>query len=294
MQDSSDIGVEGIVSSEAAPVDASEVTKTYKPRDRSRRTAVPSSLAKRPVDRLVKAMAYLAAITLIGFAGYYGYSRYETTTAGAPVNRMLATLESKVRQRPRDLGARLALADAYLNLLRYDDALEQYSQAFKLNKKSQPAIVGTGLSYMYKKDDDKALEYFEKEIELYGKGEYARINATLEMAYYQAGLIWFKKNHYDRALDYFKQAAAIKRGSSDTFVMIGRVLVEKRDYNAAMTEFERALNFDPKYADAYYGLGVCLEKLGRKDEALARYRKAREISPDSKVINEAIERLEKK
>lgn len=300
MQDGSDLGLGrgdvelslGSTPREAIPRD--KLREIYRPRRHSRRAKKPAALREKPIDRFVRLLAYIVAIVAVGFGVYYGYGSYQTQKASNPVNRVSPQFEQYVRDHPRDLRGRLNLADAYLNLGYYDEAIEQYNQALKLNKKEQAALVGIGLAYMKKNDEDKALEYFEKEIELGRKSQYAGVNNVLEMAYFQAGSIWLKKSHYDKALDYFRQAAAIKPGSSDTYLAIGRALLEKKDYQNASIEFERALTFDPNYVDAHYGLGLALEKLGRKDEALVHFRRALELNPDFKLAREAIDRLEKK
>lgn len=266
----------------------------YRPRRHTKKPKKPKVLRDKPIDRVVKGLAYLVALGAIAFAAYYGYGSYEARQTSNPVKRVSPQLEQYVRDHPRDLRGRLNLADAYLNLGYSDEAIEQYNQALKLNKKEQSALVGIGLAYMKKEDEDKALEYFEKAIELGRRSQYAGINSVLEMAYFQAGSIWLKKSHYDKALDYFKQSAAIRPGSSDTYLAIGRALLEKKDYQHASIEFERALTFDPNYVDAHYGLGLALEKLGRKDEALVHFRRALELNPEFKLAREAIDRLEKK
>ncbi|MCL5292521.1 MAG: tetratricopeptide repeat protein [Actinobacteria bacterium] len=269
-------------------------TKTYQPRRQARRSKIPAVLAPTRTDRLIKRLVYLLAIAVVAFIAYYAYGNYQSKSSSVPLRRISPELEKYVREHPRDLAGRLNLANAYLNQGYYNEAIEQYNQALKLNKKEQSSVVGIGLAYMKKNDDDKALEYFEKGIEMGGKEQYAKINPVLESAYYYAGTLWFKKAHYDKALDYLRQAAYIKSGSSDTYMAIGRVLVEKKDYKAAIVEFERALNFDPNYADAHYGLGLCFEKLERKDEALMHYKKALQISSDFRLAREAVKRLEKK
>ncbi|MHB0976197.1 MAG: tetratricopeptide repeat protein [Candidatus Aquicultorales bacterium] len=266
--------------------------KVYEPRRGRRAKTVPEVFKPKPVDYLVKALKLVAVLGVVGFVGYYGVGAYQSTKESVPLNKISPVLEQEVRSKPRDQGARMALANAYLNQGFFENAIEQYEQVLKLNKNSQEAYVGLGLSYMKKGDEDQALDWFEKEIEVGKKGEYRKMNASLEMAYYYAGTLWFKKNHYDKALDYLKQAASIKTGSSDTYMAIGRILLEKKDFKAAATEFERALAFDPKFPDAHYGLGIALEKMGRKSEALARYREAVKLSPNFKLAKEAVERLD--
>ncbi|MCL4499859.1 MAG: tetratricopeptide repeat protein [Chloroflexi bacterium] len=303
MHDSNDIGMNqsggSLAAGEGGPggdaaIGAGNLTEVYKPRSRSRRAKTPEVFAPKRGDYLVKILKVVAVVAVLGFGGYYALTSYQNQRAAIPINRVSPILEQNVRNNPRDTGARVTLANAYLNQGFYDQAISQYDQALKLNNKSEAAVVGIGLCYMAKKDEDKALEYFEKEIEIGSKGDYSKINNNLETAYYNAGSLWFRRNHYDKALDYFKQAAYINSGSSDTYKAIGQVLIEKKQYKEAVTEFERAINFDPKYDEAYYGLGICYEHMGRPDVALMNYKKAVSISPGFTLAKKAAERLEHK
>ncbi len=51
-------------------------------------------------------------------------------------------------------------------------------------------------------------------------------------------------------------------------------------FEAAATEFERAIELNPDEATSYNNLGLCLTKLDRSEEAVASFRKAIEASPE--------------
>jgi Flp pilus assembly protein TadD len=46
-----------------------------------------------------------------------------------------------------------------------------------------------------------------------------------------------------------------------------------------VSHFERAVEIEPQSADSLYNLGVALEGLGRRDEAVARFTVAAGIDP---------------
>ncbi len=57
-------------------------------------------------------------------------------------------------------------------------------------------------------------------------------------------------------------------------------------------KFQEALKFDPKFADAHYGLAQAYEKKGDKKNAIAEYGKVLKINPNFKGAKEALNRLE--
>lgn len=66
---------------------------------------------------------------------------------------------------------------------------------------------------------------------------------------------------------------------------LGRVLLEKGQYQEALNEFERAKALDPKYAPAYAGLGLVLAETDRLAEGFEDLNKARKLAttPAEKV-----------
>ncbi len=53
----------------------------------------------------------------------------------------------------------------------------------------------------------------------------------------------------------------------------------KRDYDAAIVCFRKAVKLDPKHAAAHANLGIALKGKGQVDEAIACYKKAIELDP---------------
>jgi type IV pilus assembly protein PilF len=70
-----------------------------------------------------------------------------------------------------------------------------------------------------------------------------------------------------------------KREAAVTQVQLGVGYLEKNRLEDALMRFNRALEFDPRSADAYTGLGVLHEKIDRPDLAEQHYRKAAELAP---------------
>ncbi len=65
-------------------------------------------------------------------------------------------------------------------------------------------------------------------------------------------------------------------------------LYKKGDYAGALKEFEAVVAENPNYAGAYYYVGACQEKLGRRDQALANYQKANQMEPTNPTFARAL------
>ncbi|MDD3246373.1 MAG: tetratricopeptide repeat protein [Methanosarcina sp.] len=74
--------------------------------------------------------------------------------------------------------------------------------------------------------------------------------------------------------------AAVKpeetEGPSQLLIKAG----EAENYEDKLRLYDKALNLDPMYLDAWLQKGFVLDRIGRSEEALACYNKALEIDPD--------------
>lgn len=75
----------------------------------------------------------------------------------------------------------------------------------------------------------------------------------------------------------------VLRTTPDNYVAcahLGLALDEKGQVEAAVTQYERALQIQPAYAEAHNNLGNALCRVGRVQDAIAHYQKALELGPD--------------
>jgi len=60
----------------------------------------------------------------------------------------------------------------------------------------------------------------------------------------------------------------------------GNALVQNGNVNAALVDFQTALQLKPRYAEAHFNLGDALAQKGRMDEAIAQFQQAVQLKPD--------------
>ncbi|MCH7563292.1 MAG: adenylate/guanylate cyclase domain-containing protein [Gemmatimonadetes bacterium] len=75
------------------------------------------------------------------------------------------------------------------------------------------------------------------------------------------------------------RAVAIDVRDATAHCTLGRVYTALGDYSSAVAELEAAIDLNPSFALAHYGLAVCLMFTGRSEAAIPEYELAEQLSP---------------
>ena len=60
-------------------------------------------------------------------------------------------------------------------------------------------------------------------------------------------------------------------------------MLQRGDHLQAVERFREVIRLMPRYAMAHFNLGLALELLGRREEAVVHYRRSLDIEPNQKV-----------
>ena len=102
------------------------------------------------------------------------------------------------------------------------------------------------------------------------------------MAYTNLGILLAERGETEEAIKYYSRVdAIIPRAAARTQVYIGNALRIEGKRAAAAEHFKKALQLDPRHAEALVAWGVLLEEEGKDDEAFARFSEALKITPRS-------------
>ena len=99
-------------------------------------------------------------------------------------------------------------------------------------------------------------------------------------------------NDKAKALENFNKAIRYDYTFLDAYMDKGRILYDQKKYNDAASVFQLALKVSATYADAYYWLGKCQEKMGKKEEARLNYQRAYGLDKSLTEAKEAAENLQ--
>jgi tetratricopeptide (TPR) repeat protein len=98
---------------------------------------------------------------------------------------------------------------------------------------------------------------------------------------------------FPQALDLLDQIVVLKPDFAEAWNKRATVYYLIDDYSASLADIRVTLSLEPRHFGALSGLGVILQELDRKDEAMTVFRKALAINPQLDKVKESLERLEK-
>jgi tetratricopeptide (TPR) repeat protein len=88
------------------------------------------------------------------------------------------------------------------------------------------------------------------------------------------------KSNFPKALRHFEIAQRHESDSSKIEFQIASVWYDLGDFERSETWYRRAVDHAPNWGGAWSSLGDAVSQLGRKDESVACYRKALDVSPN--------------
>jgi len=134
-------------------------------------------------------------------------------------------------------------------------------------------------------DEESILDpEIERLSERLGKDPDSLVFAPLADAYRRSGLI-------EEAIDVLRKGMEKHPNYASAFIVLGRCYQDQKMYELARSEFEKALEVDRDNLLASKLYAAVLVPLGRKDEALERYRRLLEVDPTNAEIQRALDDL---
>jgi tetratricopeptide (TPR) repeat protein len=116
------------------------------------------------------------------------------------------------------------------------------------------------------------------------------------MAHYNAGVSYFELNRLDDAVKELEAAQAIASHGGGAMEqeavpaeeLLGRIWLQKNDYERARGQFNHLLTISPRNFLAQYGLGWVAQQEGKWDEALQHLQAAAEINPKGAAVRTSL------
>jgi tetratricopeptide (TPR) repeat protein len=185
-----------------------------------------------------------------------------------------AEFEKKNKDREAQIAKNKELNDSYsagktaLEAKQYDQAIEAFTKASTLD--ATQVVIWSGLADAYigaaSQKPAEAAELYEKGFDAYRKAIALKPD---DAAYYNNfALALAKDKKLDEAKTNLDKAAQLDpAGAGRYFYNMGALLVNGAQNEAACTEFKKAIDADPNYADAQYQFGVCNAAKAQVDPA---------------------------
>jgi tetratricopeptide (TPR) repeat protein len=155
---------------------------------------------------------------------------------------------------------------------RYQDALDAYQEAIKLNPNYAPPFLGRARANLAINPRRAVLADMDTAIKLdpnYGE------------AYLERGLYQFSQNNLDAALKDLRQAANLMPGSPPAYIALARVEMALENYDEALQAALRANELDVTNLESYLVLGMAYRAVGNDEKALETLEIYTEYSKDN-------------
>jgi predicted TPR repeat methyltransferase len=107
------------------------------------------------------------------------------------------------------------------------------------------------------------------------KGQGRDIQHRLDVA-----LKHHRSGRLQKAKALYRKILKVDPRNADAFHMLGLLLHQQNDHEAAIRLFSRAIEYGPESTEVYTNLGSALQSCNRIDEAIAAFRQAIKINPD--------------
>ena len=199
-----------------------------------------------------------------------------------------------IRLNPEDAGIHYNRGNAKRKSKDYEGAIQDYTEATKLNSKFAVAYLNRGIAKAAKRDYKGAIQDYEKVIELKPK------DADLAGAYYNLGSAKRKSKDYEGAIQAYNTILdELNQDFANTYLYRGVSKAEKSapDYAGAIDDYTQAIELKKCFAAAYYNRGNAEKVLGQDGNAKIDYAKAHYCwgieASNSRNFQEAIKEFDK-
>jgi tetratricopeptide (TPR) repeat protein len=219
------------------------------------------------LDRLLLSSVALLAVAIASFAVFY-YLDHELsgTTSERSSTIDVAAYEQVVRDDPNNITGRLALAEAYFGLQRYNDAIDQYEAALVISDTSALAHVGLGRARLAIGDLAGAAESFQAVVDQSADED---VSGTLvQSAHYYLGKIAVDQARADDAISELETATEMEPTDADAWYLMGIAYVKAGRLADGIQALSKAVMFVPNFAEAYDQLATIYEEQGSVGQAL--------------------------
>jgi len=168
---------------------------------------------------------------------------------------------------------------------KYEEAIIKFTDGISKDQSNPVFYYYRGLSFERSGNNEKALEDYNKAIEL---------KADFILPHSRIGIVYAKQRDYEKASEFYKKSVELGDKDTTTLYNYGVVLVNLGKSQDAKAVFEKLLSLDENYSEAYYHLGIIYIGLGNTSEAKGFLQRFIDMDPENKnaaIAKEIIKNL---
>ncbi len=199
------------------------------------------------------------------------------------LSKAVELYQKEIKNNPSYKDAYYNLGRVYIRMKRYDKAVAVATSLLKVSPNNLSGYNLLGEAYNGQGDEDKALEAWRKTVAIDPKDVQAG-------KYNVRGLVFVAKGFHNSGMREFRKGIAKQSANSRLHRNLALAYMRKvqaktfgnksdKWYKEALKEFQKAIKINPKYGEAYVGLGDAYFALGMNDSGIAQYIKFVELNP---------------
>ena len=170
---------------------------------------------------------------------------------------------------PDNTECRMRIAELYLAIQDFDNALKRLNEVLDIDERSATALFMKGVVVRDRNADTAmAMKYFQRAIDVRG-GNYVE---ALDMM----GVMLTQKGD-PMAIQYFKNAIQYAPNRDDLYHKLGLAYANEEEYNAALEAYEMALQLNPRNDEVHFNIGFINISLQNYDLAIDNFNRALDI-----------------
>ena len=176
----------------------------------------------------------------------------------------------------------LGIASAYQGLKQEDKALEYYEKAFETEPKNSDIAYSIGAIYANMQNYDKAKIYFEKSVQLNPNNTLAKesvldMNDVISQNSVVEAVKLIDSQKYEDALVLLNKALIANPKNPDAYYYKGSIYDAQNKSQLAIDSYKKSLEYNKNQDVTYYLIAIDYENLNNVREALGYYKKFLEV-----------------
>lgn len=170
------------------------------------------------------------------------------------------------------VGAYLERGKVLEELKRYEEAIENYTITLKLDDPTSFALLRIGASYEKLNNDDLAIQYYDRTI---------HEDPLLDKGWIAITKYYNKKGEYKKALYYINKAINIDSENVIYWKLYSQINQRLKFYEEAERGFKKTLELGNYELNTWLSRGDLLIKIGEPEAAIYNFEQAVEFYPDN-------------
>jgi protein O-mannosyl-transferase len=170
------------------------------------------------------------------------------------------------------LFARNNLGNALAAEGRFDEAVDQFQRALRIDPNDSDAVYNLGNALARQGNFEAAGKQLQYALQ---------VNPRNAMAAYDLGNVRVRQGRFDEAMNQFERALKTDPGLTRAHYNIGNLLTQQGKLDEAIAHFRQVMLLAPEDGRAPYHLGQIFSRQGKFDEAIRHYRLALRIDPSN-------------